>query len=103
METKDLIIGAIIGAVLAYLFLGRTQTAQQSSMSNFNNYQLMQMQNRIQELEYQLKQNYHNFQQPMQQSTITPTGYKNNEKWLITRSKEGFIDNLEVVRDARFK
>lgn len=113
-ETKNLLIGAVIGAVLVWILFGKQQT-QTQTISPQQLYQFYQMQSRIQSLEYQLQQNQlqlqtqqsiqRSIQQPIQQlasSGLTNTGYKNNEKWVITRDKTGHIDSLEIVRDAKF-
>jgi uncharacterized membrane-anchored protein YhcB (DUF1043 family) len=97
------IIGSIIGGLIIYRLL-KSQSQQSPILT-----QAYQMQDRIQQLEYQLYQNrqYH-ISAPVSNTPITGnytgsyTGsYKNNEKWAITRNKDGFISNIEVLRDAK--
>lgn len=98
MENKDILIGIAIGAVLAWIFFGR-----QSQVSAT---QLLQMQSRVQILESQLQQYQYQpqTQQQIQQlgpaTNITTNTYKNNERWAVSRNKDGFISNIEVIRNA---
>ncbi len=105
METKDIIIGVAIGLFIAYLF--RPQQTQQAQTIPLQQY--LEMQNRIQQLELQLQQTNNRPIRPTQPvGYITSNNeqqqravYKNNEKWAITRNKDGFISNIEVIRDAK--
>lgn len=94
METKDVLIGIVIGLAIAHIFL-RPQQSQQLAQLQF-----YRMQNKIQQLEYQLQL----YQQPHQQQQLQPQiqgTYKNDEKWEILRDKSGFISNIRVIRDAK--
>lgn len=112
INTRDILIGAAIGAILVWILFGKQQQQTVSPMQIISPQQLYLMQNRIQELEYQLQQysqlklypgyitnntNSNMLSSEQQQHTA----YRNNEKWAITRNKEGFISNIEVVRDAK--
>jgi hypothetical protein len=114
-------VAAIVigGAIVYYLFWKpKQQTAQQLSLSGnvYNSqyedlYQGMTgIASRIRMLESKISDTQ-NIQAQMNQVSqpITtnpsfpgfPSSYKNNEKWLITRSRTGHIDSLEIVRDAK--
>lgn len=98
METKDIIIGVVIGLLITYLF--RPQQTQQAQTVPLQQY--LEMQNRMQQLEFQLQQtNNRSIQSTQPVEYITSNSYKNNEKWAITRNREGFISNIEVIRDVK--
>ncbi len=89
------IIAGLIGALLAYIYLKNknpTITLQQPNqnisfnwkpLSNNPNQTTIQPQN-------------------INSETIpNETSYKNSEKWKITRTVDGDIDEIEVIRDAK--
>ena len=82
----------VVGGAIIYYFFYKPKQQQAISTSNDQLLQ-MQIQNRILQLEYQLQQ--------IQQPTLVKTNYKNNEKWAITRNSQGFIANIDVIRDAK--
>lgn len=99
-DTKLLImsiVGSVIGAYVIYRLLKSTfetqNTALQLQQQQLNQYQYQQ---EIQQIRQPIEQQ---IQQPIQQHLYST--YKNNEKWAITRNKEGFISNVEVVRNAK--
>lgn len=113
------IVGSIIGGLVVFMLLKSKLESQPSTLQlQQHHQQVYQMQNRIQELEselyqqdqrqYQHQQSYQqpylyqqSYQQPNKYSQSSYGTYKNNEKWAITRNKEGFISNIEVIRDAK--
>jgi len=79
------IIGSIIGGLVVFLLLKSTFESQERA------------------LRMQLQQQMTYGQQQQQQSSLSPSysSYKNNEKWAIIRNKEGYISNIEIIRDAK--
>lgn len=121
METKDVLIGIALGLAIAWLFGSKRQTQTASETVSIE--QFYQMHNRMQQLEFQLQQyrqmaqlaqqkvqsqmasQHHVTSQmtsPIQQPVLN-TGYKNDEKWLIERGKDGHIKSLQIVRDAKVR
>jgi len=85
-DTKSMLTNivsiVIAGAIIYYLFYKPAVQLQQ-----------YQFQQQIREQQYQ------QYQQPYRQQQQLE--YKNDERWEVTRSKDGFISNIRVVRDAK--
>lgn len=112
------IVGSIIGSLIIYLIFIRSSGGQQvvsgssgyrqSIHNSYNNqYEdiylgMSSISDRLKTLESRINMTNVPIQTNMNSSVPIIGSYKNNEKWLITRSKDGFIDNLEVIRDAKF-
>lgn len=81
------IIGSVIGSLIIYYFIVKPAIQLQQQMQK-----------------QQLMQEYTRLQQPVEQQPMgqyIQSSYKNNEKWAITRDADGFISNIEVIRDAK--
>lgn len=55
----------------------------------------------LQQYQQQYQMRRQEYQQPILEQSRLGNSYKNNEKWAITRNREGFISNIEVIRDAK--
>lgn len=88
------IVSIVIGgAIIWYLFWKPALQLQQS--------------NQLQSQQYQQQyQPYYQQQSNLSAPIVAPmvnTGYKNDEKWVIERGKDGHIRSLQVVRDAKVR
>lgn len=114
METKDVLIGIGLGLLIVWIYNKRNNTQLSSSEYQYVLGNMINRMDRLEELmirhqeyqqqEYQqrpIQQLYQPIEQPIPKLSQTPMGYKNNEKWVITRDKTGHIDSLEIVRDAK--
>lgn len=92
-DTKSVLMNivtiVIAGGIIYYLFYKPAIQLQQSNQLQLQQYQQ----------QYQMRQQ--EYQQPRLEQSQLGNSYKNNEKWIIARNKDGFISNIEVIRDAK--
>lgn len=98
---KTIVSIVIGGAIVYYLFYKPSIQLQQSNQLQLQQFQQNQLQQFQQnQLQQQIRQQeYQQYQQT--QPLSLSSNYKNAEKWAISRNKDGFISNIEVIRDAK--